>query len=254
MYWDLTVLFNFLVDYLLLYASARLSGNAVRQGSLLGAAALGGAYAGACLFPGFTFLGGTLWRLVFLGLMALIAFGPRRSAWQQGGLFLLLSLSLGGMAQLAAQNSPGRLLLCAGLLWASCTFLLRGRVGCGQFVPLEISRNGATVHLTALRDTGNTLTDPITGERVLVIDRDASRALTGLTPEQLEKPMEALTERRIPGLRLIPYRGVGQAEGFLLGMKVTDVILGGKRRPSVVAFAPNSVGGTAYQALIGGSV
>ena len=88
----------------------------------------------------------------------------------------------------------------------------------------------------------------------LVIDRDASRALTGLTPEQLEKPMEALTERRIPGLRLIPYRGVGQAEGFLLGMKVTDVILGGKRRPSVVAFAPNSVGGTAYQALIGGSV
>ena len=254
MYWDLTVLFNFLVDYLLLFASARLSGNAVRQRHLLGAALLGGGYAGLCLAPGFAFLGGTLWRLMFLGLMALIAFGPRKSAWQQCGLFLLLSLSLGGMAQLAARNSPGELLLCAVLLWVSCTFLLHGRTGAGQFVPLEISRNGATVHLTALRDTGNTLMDPVTGERVLVIDRDASRTLTGLTPEQLKNPMETLTERRIPGLRLIPYRSVGQAEGFLLGMNVTDVILGGKRRPSVVAFAPNSVGGAAYQALIGGSV
>ena len=254
MYWDLTVLFNFLVDYLLLFASARLSGNTARQGRLLGSAALGGAYAGLCLFPGFAFLGNTLWRLVFLGLMVFLAFGPRKSTLQQGGLFLLLSLSLGGMAQLAARNSPGELLLCAVLLWVSCTFLLHGRTGAGQFVPLEISRNGATVHLTALRDTGNTLMDPVTGERVLVIDRDASRTLTGLTPEQLKNPMETLTERRIPGLRLIPYRSVGQAEGFLLGMKVTDVILGGKRRPSVVAFAPNSVGGMAYQALIGGSV
>lgn len=254
MYWDLTVLFNFLVDYLLLFAAARLSGNGVRQGMLLLAAALGGLYAGTCMLPGFGFLGGTLWRLIFLGAMALLAYGPRKSAWQQGGVFGLLSLSLGGMAQLAARNSPGKLILCAGLLWAACTFLLRGRAEAGQLIPLEISRGGATVRLTALRDTGNTLKDPVTGENVLVIDRDASRALTGLTPAQLENPLQTMTEERLPGLRLIPYRTVGQPGSFLLAMKVTDVILGGKRRPTVVAFAPNSMGGMTYQALIGGSV
>ena len=254
MYWDLTVFLNFLVDYLLLFASARLSGNLVRQGRLIGAALLGGLYAGCCLLPGFAFLGAYYWRGVFLCLMAVFAYGLRRSTWQQAGLFLLLSFSLGGMAQLAVGEDPRKLLLCAGLLWLACTFLLRGRAGAGRYVPLVISGGGATVRLTALRDTGNTLTDPISGEPVLVIDRDASCALTGLTAQQLKNPIETLSGRTEPGLRLIPYRDVGQSEGFLLAMKFSDVLLGGKRRPSVVAFAPNPVGGAAYQALIGGSV
>lgn len=254
MYWDLTVLLNALVDYLLLYAAARLSGNGVSRGRLLAAALLGGGYAGCCLVPEIAFLGAVYWRVVFLALMALLAYGLRRSTWQQAGLFLLLSFSLGGMARLASGEDPGRLLLCALLLWLACSFLLRGRAGYGQYVPLVISGAGATVRLTALRDTGNTLKDPVTGEPVVVIDRDAGCTLTGLTARQLENPIETLSARTEPGLRLIPYRGVGQSEGFLLAMKFPDVFLGGKRRPSVVAFAPNQVGGAAYQALIGGSV
>lgn len=254
MYWDLTVFLNFLVDYLLLFAAARLSGTYAANGRLLAAATLGGIYAGGCLLPGFGFLGALSWRVVFLALMAMLAYGLRRSTWQQAGLFLLLSFSLGGMAQLAAGENPGRLLLCAGLLWLACTLLLRGRAGPGQYIPLEISGNGTTVRLTALRDTGNTLCDPVTGEPVLVVDRDAGCALTGLTVQQLSCPIETLESQTEPGLRLIPYRAVGQAEGFLLARKIPDVILGGKRRPSVVAFAPNRVGGAAYQALIGGSV
>lgn len=254
MYWDLTVFLNFLVDYLLLFAAARLSGTYAVHWRLLAAATLGGSYAGGCLLPGFEFLGALPWRIVFLALMAMLAYGLRRSTWQQAGLFLLLSFSLGGMAQLAAGEKPGKLLLCAGLLWLACTLLLRGRAGPGQYIPLEISGNGTTVRLTALRDTGNTLCDPVTGEPVLVVDRDAGCALTGLTAQQLSSPIETITSQTEPGLRLIPYHAVGQAEGFLLARKIPDVILGGKRRARVVAFAPNRVGGAAYQALIGGSV
>lgn len=254
MYWDLTVILNFLVDYLLLFAAARLSGTYAANGRLLAAATLGGIYAGGCLLPGFGFLGAIPWRVVFLALMAMLAYGLRRSTWQQAGLFLLLSFSLGGMAQLAAGSDPGKLLLCAALLWLGCTFLLRGRAGAGRYIPLVISGNGTTLRLTALRDTGNTLLDPVTGEPVLVIDRDASCALTGLTAQQLSSPIETLKSQTEPGLRLIPYRAVGQNEGFLLARKFPNVILGGKAKPSVVAFAPNRVGGAAYQALIGGSV
>ena len=159
MYWDLTVFLNFLVDYLLLFAAARLSGIYAAHWRLLAAATLGGVYAGGCLLPGFEFLGALPWRIVFLALMAMFAYGLRRSTWQQAGLFLLLSFSLGGMAQLAAGENPGKLLLCAGLLWLACTLLLRGRAVPGQYIPLEISGNGTTVRLTALRDTGNTLCD-----------------------------------------------------------------------------------------------
>ena len=242
MYWDLTVFLNFLVDYLLLFAAARLSGTYAVHWRLLAAATLGGVYAGGCLLPGFEFLGALPWRIVFLALMAMLAYGLRRSTWQQAGLFLLLSFSLGGMAQLAAGENPGKLLLCAGLLWLACTLLLRGRAGPGQYIPLEISGNGTTVRLT------------VTGEPVLVVDRDAGCALTGLTAQQLSTPIETITSQTEPGLRLIPYHAVGQAEGFLLARMIPDVILGGKRRARVVAFAPNRVGGAAYQALIGGSV
>ena len=111
MYWDLTVFLNFLVDYLLLFAAARLSGTYAAHWRLLAAATLGGVYAGGCLLPGFEFLGALPWRIVFLALMAMLAYGLRRSTWQQAGLFLLLSFSLGGMAQLAAGENPGKLLL-----------------------------------------------------------------------------------------------------------------------------------------------
>ena len=79
MYWDLTVFLNFLVDYLLLFAAARLSGTYAVHWRLLAAATLGGVYAGGCLLPGFEFLGALPWRIVFLALMAMLAYGLRRS-------------------------------------------------------------------------------------------------------------------------------------------------------------------------------
>ena len=81
MYWDLTVFLNFLVDYLLLFAAARLSGTYTVHWRLLAAATLGGVYAGGCLLPGFEFLGALPWRIVFLALMAMLAYGLRRSSW-----------------------------------------------------------------------------------------------------------------------------------------------------------------------------
>ena len=124
MYLDLVMLLNFAVDYLLLFASARLSGLEPGRKRLLSAAVLGAAYSGGCLVPGFEFLGGMLWRVLFLILLGMLAFGWRESAWRQTGVFLLLSLSLGGMAELAGKTGPGPLLLCAGLLWLACTLLL----------------------------------------------------------------------------------------------------------------------------------
>ena len=254
MYLDLWMLLNFAVDYLLLLGANQLSGFPSDQRRLLFASALGGIYSGGCLVPGFGFLGAFHWRMVSLGLMALLAFGWRRNAWRRMAAFLLLSLALGGMAELAGQGSAGLLLVCAGLLWLGCTLLLRGGLSQRRFVPLDITCGQKTVSLTALRDTGNTLLDPVTGEQVLVIGQNAACTLTGLTPQQLESPIETLEGHPLPGLRLIPYRAVGQPGGLLLGMQIQDVLLGGTRQPSVVAFSPGRIGDGNYQALAGGSL
>lgn len=254
MYLDILMLINFLVDYLLLTGTNRLSGFPSDHWRLLAAAGLGAVYSGGCYLPGFSFLGKLHWRLIALLLMTVIAFGWNRSAWKRSGVFLLLSMALGGMAMLAGGGNLTGLLVCLAGLWCLCDLAFGGRIGGRQYVPLEITRGNQTVRLIALRDTGNTLRDPISGEQVLVIGQKDAETLTGLTARQLSEPMETISQGVVAGLRLIPYQAVGQKSGLLLAMRIQDVHIGGKLRPSLVAFAPHGLGGDQYQALAGGMV
>jgi len=244
---DLVMLLNFTVDYLLLLGTNRLAGFPPGYGRAAWSAGLGAVYSGACLIPGFYFLGNTLWRLVSLTLMACLAFGWSRSAWSRTGVFLLLSMALGGIALGFGEGTVPMLILAAAGVWLLCRIGFGGRIG-REFLPVRIMANGTAVDMTALRDTGNALRDPITGEPVLVVGANAARILLGLDVTQLRSPVEALG--RHPGLRLIPYRAVGQSAGMLLGMK-TQTIVDGKPGRRVVAFAPEEIGrGEGYDALI----
>lgn len=119
-----------------------------------------------------------------------------------------------------------------------------------KFVPVELTYAGRTVTLTALRDTGNMLRDPITGEQVLIIGADAAQKLTGLTEAALRDPVG--TMGRLPGLRLIPYQTVGNA-GFLLALPMQSVKLGNQRVNTLVALSPR-IFDHHYQALTGGNL
>ena len=90
---------------------------------------------------------------------------------------------------------------------------------------------------------------------MLVLSGDVAQRLTGLTEQQLRAPLETLAQRPIPGLRLIPYRAVGQRGGMLLALRFEDVKIGSRRQSAVVAFAPEGIGkGSMYQALTGGAL
>lgn len=253
-YVDAVMGINFLVDYLLLLGTNRLSGFPAEQRRLLAAAALGAVYSGVCLLPDFRFLGNVLWRAVSLGLMGSIAFGWNRSALRRCGVFLLLSLALGGVAICFERSDLKTLLLAGILLWLVCRLALTEPPG-SNYIPLEISYEGNTVKLLALRDTGNTLRDPVTGEQALVISPEAAGKLTGLSRQQLSEPLETMQARPAHGLRLIPYRAVGQENGLLLAMRFAHVKLGNCTRSALVAFSPEGFGKEhPYQALTGGAV
>ena len=72
-YLDLVVILNFLVDFLLLLGTNRLSGFPASPLRAAAAAALGAVYSGVCMMPRMRFLGGLLWRIVSLAGMAVIA-------------------------------------------------------------------------------------------------------------------------------------------------------------------------------------
>ena len=118
---------------------------------------------------------------------------------------------------------------------------------------VELSWGGKRERLLALRDTGNTLRDPVTGQSVLIVDAAAAWRLLGLTRQQLQKPVETVAAGEFPGLRLIPYSTVGQSNGMLAALRMENVMIDQWRGSTLVAFASaglDAEGG--YRALTGG--
>lgn len=254
-YLDLVMGLNFAVDFLLLIGTDRLCGYPVRLGRAAAAAAFGGVYGGACMLPQLAFLGNTLWRIVSLGLMAVIAFGWNRSALRRSVLFVFLSMALGGIAMGMGHSGAIGLIAAAAGVCLMCAIGFRGKLKGREYVAVTLTYSGQRRSLTALRDTGNTLTDPITGESVLVVGADVAKELLGLTQAQLCSPVETLGRQEIPGLRLIPYRAVGQPNGMLLALRMDEVIIGRQKARTLVAFAPQELGREeGYQALAGGGI
>ena len=247
------MLLNAVVDFLLLMGTNALAGFPSDWKRNLAAAALGGLYGGVCLLSGFFFLGNILWRVVFLGLMGFIAFGWNRGSLKRTGIFLLLSMAMGGIAMGMGKGGIASLICSGGAIWLLCKVSFGDMVGGKTYVPVTIRYGSREVRVLALRDTGNSLTDPVTGEGVLVLGTTAAMNLTGLTRQQLLSPLETMAKGVLPGLRLIPYRAVGRGSGMLLAMRFRDVTLGDRKQEAIVAFDPGGLGEEQmYQALTGG--
>ena len=249
-YLDAVMLLNFVVDLLLLLGTNRLAGFPVGLKRCSLAALLGGIYSGGCMLPGFYFLGNGLWRMISLALMASIAFGWNAGSLRRGVVFVLLSIALGGVAMHLNSGNFVKLMISAMGVWILCRVGFGGTLG-QEFTQVVIRQGNQSLSVIALKDTGNTLCDPITGDPVIVIGADAAEKLTGLSRVALASPMETIIKQ--PGYRLIPYHTVGRAQGMLLAKRYPDVQIGNTRCTAVIAFAPETISAAGrYQALAGG--
>ena len=218
-------------------------------------------------------------KLVSLAVMLLIAFGISRETLRTGLLFLAAVCAFAGAAVLAAQLFgtgvlvlPGGtfyavsvlgLLLLAGLLYLLCytVFSCAAQHG-GEIRPMTLLYGANQVPIRALHDTGCTLRDPMTGERVLVAETGALRALlpdVPITPAALADPAELLLrlKTRDPALpaRLLSYKCVGTQTGLLLCLRCEIQVKPGVRKRCLAAFSPTPVSdGGNYDALIGGTI
>ena len=232
------------VNILLLFASGRFLGRNASPLRVLAASCFGAFFAMLSLLPDFSFLDHMQWRLWGLLLTGLTAYGLTRSAVPRTLLFVLLHLSLGGITG-RDDRWQSVLLGAAGIGFACLVVSLRQNL-----VPIELTFAGKTVRLTALRDTGHALQDPVTGKPVLVVDAEAARKLTGLSQKALQDPVNHLGI--LPGLRLIPYKTVGNT-GFLLALQIREAKIGNRQETMMVALSPNLLG-KRYQALTGGNL
>ena len=236
-YADEAFLLNGAVDYLLLVCAAKLGGGRILRLRLALAAAFGGVYAAAALFPALAFLRQLPVKLASLAAMLLIAFGVGRGTLRTGALFFAAVCAFGGAAVAAAQLFgtgvlvlPGGtfyavsglgLLLLAGILYALCytVFACTVQHG-GEIRTLRLRLGGRSVQVRALHDTGCTLRDPMTGERVLVAEAGPGRpggaaaAAQNARPRASRAPFELSERRHAGGAAALPaLRSTGRDRG-----------------------------------------
>lgn len=265
-YIDEVFALNALVDYLLLLCAAKLAGEPFRRLRFALAALAGGLYAAGAVLPGWGFLTHPLYKLAAAVGMVLVAYGGSRRLLRLTMVFFGVAAAFGG-GVLALQllwgapralDLPTVLLCSAGCyVFLSLIFQRTARHGGGELAKAELELAGRRCRLTALVDTGNTLTDPATGRPVMVAEGDRLGALfppgEGPEPGELDDPVSALERRRGGRWRLLPYRAVGVEHALLLAVRVDSAKVAGEDYgPILVALSPTPVSdGGGYSALIG---
>lgn len=259
-YWDTLVLLNLVLDYLLLLLTGRVAGAALCRWRIALGAALGALYAGAIFWPGWPFLAHPAVRLSAGVLMVLVAYGHQRRLLKLTVVFFALSAALGGGLYALQLLGVGLSLDLRTVLVLTVTaygvLSLFGRHlarhGPRELRPVEVRVGQRRAKLTALVDSGNTLTDPMTGQGVIVAE---GQRLAPLLPKEADfsRPCQcfpALSEPR--RFRLLPYRAVGVDQGLLLAVRADSVSVAGRDLgPRLVALSPTPVSdGGGYDALV----
>lgn len=263
-YVDSLFALSLLTDYLLCLATGRLCALTLRRGRYLAAALLGAVYAVAVFLPGLAFLALPVMQLVVAGFMGLVAFGGEERLWRCLAAFLALSATFGGMVWAVTLRRGGIVGADLGLLLAvflACygglTLLskTKRRRADARTAEAALSLGERRASFRVLLDTGNCLTDPVTGARVLVV---SPGVLAELLPEHaglfaLADPVELVAQcDRVPALRgrlrLLSCATVG-GTGLLAALRPDSAEIDGRPRPGLLAALSPAASGDGFEGI-----
>lgn len=259
-YGDLYFAVNFTMDTLALHLTAKLLHLYAHKWRLFASGALGALYSVGSLFLPDGNWSAALAAVMIPILLCLAAFG-----WQNGAAlirqlaaFWIISFLLGGMMTAVCygvgvwgdrQISVGGkveplmgelpfwgFLLAALLIAAIVSFLGRFRRPSAERVSITVEEGGVQTELNALVDSGNLLTEPLSGLPVIVVDQKRASACI---PSELLAFAYAAPDRPSPStpsarLRLIPCT-TASGESILYGYLPEQVRVDGQPRKACIA-------------------
>ena len=264
---------NFCMDFQCLFLTARLLHRrfSVWRGAL--ASAVGAVYAVAALFLTAGRVAAFFCDLLVCAFMCLLTFGQRRCLLRQffipfavyfgvsaavGGVMTGLSAWLNRMTLPATETANGPWFYVLAAAGGLLTFLwgrLCQRRAKGKHATLRVVLGNKSATFVCMNDTGNLLTDPVSGRPVVIVSRRAARSV--LPPLLLDAAENRRAVAELPlewarRIRLVPSVSA-TGRGLLVAVLPDSAALDAGRgeRPVDLLLAPAAFDpGAGYEALL----
>ena len=224
-YLDVLIFLNTIITFLLLLASSRLMKIYPSPGRFVIASVLGGISSLIILAPDLGFLLSLMTKLLFSLIIVISAYNPKSvsAIAKETGYFFVVSFIFAGMMLFASSlpgisivnynNGAAYINLSFFSLIAACVICYGVTVILGKITKnkaadtavfnIEITSGEKTINCSAIIDTGNSLTDPFTGEGVIIGDKFT---LSAILPENIKIYLE--TGNSENAIRLIPCKTI----------------------------------------------
>ncbi|MBO8159330.1 sigma-E processing peptidase SpoIIGA [Thermosyntropha sp.] len=246
-YADITFIVNFVMDFFILWATAKLVGARIVYSRLLTGAFLGGIYGVGYLFPSMSVFYSVYAKILFSCLLLILGLEIK-----DFGQFKKTFLYFYGISFMAAGASMAFSYLRVGspsvqpfsylcLLGGILCILLAGKYGSIYLskriipkllgFPVKLRFDKECCFSEGFLDTGNSLRDPLTNKPVLVAEYDL---IKDYLPDDFRSIIESdidedlMLEKLINSslanrLRLIPFTSIGKKKGILIGIRVDEI-------------------------------
>lgn len=224
-YLDVLIFLNTIITFLLLLASSRLMKLYPSPGRFTISSILGGISSLIILAPDFGFFLSILTKLLFSLVIVVAAYNPKSitAIAKQTGYFFVVNFIFAGM-MLFASSLPGISLVnynngtvyinlsffslvgaCVICYAVTCILgkITKNKTADTVVFNIEIEADGKSINSSAILDTGNALTDPFTGESVIIADKFT---LSDILPENVKNYLN--TGNSENGIKLIPCKTV----------------------------------------------
>lgn len=257
-YADVILFENLIMNYLILWSTARLARYGCSKVKLLIASGLGAVYAVLSYFPEYGYLYSFFMKILFSLLIIIIAYTPVyfHLLLKLTGIFYVVSFVFGGAAfglfyfinglKMTSngvsfiENFPLKILI-AAVIAAYFTIryswdYVQHRIKRERLIlRVQISFDKKQLSLDALVDTGNSLKDPITSAPVIITEYESMKELL---PDDIQKIFERSPENDLNTIaeimtvsrwatrfRVIPFKSLGRENGMLVGFKPDSTII-----------------------------
>lgn len=261
-YGDIIFVENLLMNYLILFSTAKLTRSPYKKINILLASITGAIYAVFYYYPGFEYLYTWLLKIIFSLFIIAVAFNPY--TLKEFGriilVFYIISLIFGGAAfgiyylingikfsykgVFYIESFPIKLLfvsIISAYIFVKFSWgYIISRIKREKILlDVSILKGSKRICLVAFVDTGNSLTDPITNRPVIIAEY---QAIKELLPEEIQKIFDENNENNLNTIasvlsksewmtkfRFIPFKSLGVENGMLIGFKPDAVSIEDKR-------------------------